>query len=155
MTVTKYACNVDNKRDLLRMQSQFSRGPNMLAMSKMVLESRDYDFWTNLAETNFRWLPAYLVLFQTGGLLTEIASISSLYRNWGFIHIGPILGLLYYQHCKHIWLQSSKLLKLNVVQSYTCRNRFRLLNSLTMTTVLMLLSMITVCNYDGGLKYFW
>ena len=38
--------------------------PNMLAMSEMVLESRDYDFWTNLASTNFRWLQAYLVPFE-------------------------------------------------------------------------------------------
>ena len=30
------------------------KGLNMLAISKIVLESRDYDFWTNLAKTNFR-----------------------------------------------------------------------------------------------------
>ena len=28
-------------------------GPNMIAMSKFVLESRDYDFWTNLVKANF------------------------------------------------------------------------------------------------------
>ena len=47
---TKYACNLKSKR-----------GSNMLAMPKMVLESREYDFWTNLAKTNFRWLQIYLV----------------------------------------------------------------------------------------------
>ena len=41
----------------------------MLAMSEMVIESRDYDFWTNLASTNFRWLQAYF------SLLKEIATI--------------------------------------------------------------------------------
>ena len=30
---TKYDCN------------HFQKGPNMIAMSKFVLESRDYDFW--------------------------------------------------------------------------------------------------------------
>ena len=36
---TSYACNL------------FQKGHNMLAMSKIVLEPRDYDFWTNLAKT--------------------------------------------------------------------------------------------------------
>ena len=33
----------------------------MLAMPKIVLASRDYDFWTNHAKTNFQCLQAYLV----------------------------------------------------------------------------------------------
>ena len=49
--MTKYARNVDNKEDLICMQYQFQRGLNMLAI---VLESRDYDFWKNLSNTNFR-----------------------------------------------------------------------------------------------------
>ena len=46
---TIYACNL------------VGWGPNMLAMSKIVLKSCDYDFWTNHAKTNFGWLQAYLV----------------------------------------------------------------------------------------------
>ena len=38
---TQYACNLSQS------------GPNMLAMSKMVLESRDNDFRANLVKTNF------------------------------------------------------------------------------------------------------
>ena len=61
---TQYACNNDNKGDLICIQSQFRKGPNMIAMSKMLLESRDYDFWTNLAKTNFRSLQAYLISIE-------------------------------------------------------------------------------------------
>ena len=39
-------------------------GPNMIAMSKSVLGSRDYDFWTNPVKVNFRLLQSYLVLFE-------------------------------------------------------------------------------------------
>ena len=39
---TIYDCNI------------FQNGPNMIAMSKFVLESRDYDFWVNLVKTNIR-----------------------------------------------------------------------------------------------------
>ena len=48
---TIYACNL------------FQLGPNMPAMSKLVMEPRDYD-WTNFAETNFRLLQTYLVPFE-------------------------------------------------------------------------------------------
>ena len=34
----------------------FRLGLDMIAISKFVLESRDYDFWTNLVKTNFRSL---------------------------------------------------------------------------------------------------
>ena len=37
---TKYACNI------------FQKGPNMLAKSKIIAESCDYDFLTNLAKTD-------------------------------------------------------------------------------------------------------
>ena len=47
--LTIYACNF------------YPRGTIMLAMSKIVLDSPDYDFWTNLAKTNFQCLQAYLV----------------------------------------------------------------------------------------------
>ena len=65
------------------MQSQFQWGPNMLAISnlkrtiyasqplhlrpdmlaitRIALKSRNYDFWPNFAKTDFRWLQAYLV----------------------------------------------------------------------------------------------
>ena len=39
--------------------------PNMIAMSKIIVESRDNDFWTNLAKTNFPRLKLYLVPFET------------------------------------------------------------------------------------------
>ena len=39
---TKYACNLSQN------------GLNMLAMTKIVLESRGYDIWMNLTKTNFR-----------------------------------------------------------------------------------------------------
>ena len=39
-------------------------GPNMIAMSKIVLRSGHYDFSTNLAKTNFRSLQSYFVLFE-------------------------------------------------------------------------------------------
>ena len=42
MKGTQYSCNLSEI------------GPNMLAMSKMVLESRDYDFWANFAKTYLR-----------------------------------------------------------------------------------------------------
>ena len=32
----------------------FQKGPNMIAMSKFVQESRDYDSWTNLVKINLR-----------------------------------------------------------------------------------------------------
>ena len=65
MTGTKYACNERNVCCLIWMQSNFSKGtiyacnlvhrePDMLAMSKVVLESHNYDFWTNLAKKIFR-----------------------------------------------------------------------------------------------------
>ena len=33
----------------------------MIAMTKLALESSDYDFWKNLVQTNFRWLQSYIV----------------------------------------------------------------------------------------------
>ena len=42
----------------------YQLGPNMIAMSKIVLWSRDYDFWTNLVEMNCRLLQSYLVPFE-------------------------------------------------------------------------------------------
>ena len=36
----------------------------MIAKAKFVLESRDYDFWTNLVEINFRSMQSYLVHFE-------------------------------------------------------------------------------------------
>ena len=60
----------------------FQSGLNMIAISKFVLKSRDYDFWTNLAKTNFRSLQSYLVQFGK---------------------IAIIYGPIRYWHCKHIW----------------------------------------------------
>ena len=41
----------------------FENGANMIAMSKIVLGSRDYDFWTNLVKINFSLLPSYVIPF--------------------------------------------------------------------------------------------
>ena len=44
----------------------------MLAITEIVLESRDYDFWTNHAKTHFECLQAYMIRFEF-----EIAGIFS------------------------------------------------------------------------------
>ena len=41
----KYDCNDNSESDHIGLQS-LSKGQNMMAMSKIIL---DYDFWTNLA----------------------------------------------------------------------------------------------------------
>ena len=48
---TKYACNLVHW------------GPNMLAMSEIVLESRGYDFSTNHAKKIFLYLQTYMIRF--------------------------------------------------------------------------------------------
>ena len=50
----------------------FQKGPYMIAMSKIVRESRDYDFWTNHVKTNFQSFQSYLV-----SLVMKIAIWSS------------------------------------------------------------------------------
>ena len=52
---------ISNRKQTLYACNLLHWGPDMLVMSKVVLESRDNDCWTNLAKTNFRWLQAYLV----------------------------------------------------------------------------------------------
>ena len=39
-------------------------GPNMTAMSKSIGESRDFNFWTNLAKTSVLRLQSYYVVFE-------------------------------------------------------------------------------------------
>ena len=51
---TKYVYNESDDWDLIYLQSWSKKGLNMLAILKMVLESHDDDFWTNLSKTNFR-----------------------------------------------------------------------------------------------------
>ena len=53
----KYVCNLKSETDYIC----FQLGPNMLAMSEIVPESGDSDFWTTLAKTNFRLLQLYVV----------------------------------------------------------------------------------------------
>ena len=90
---TKLACNHDFNGDLIWMQYEFqrglnmpaisnSKGPNMLAIIEIVLEARDYNFWTNHARKFSMFasifgpyskrLQAYMVRFGF-----EIASILS------------------------------------------------------------------------------
>ena len=68
----------------------------MIAISKFVLKSRDYDFWTNLVQKRFQSL--------------QIAIISG--PNWERlqsymvrlgIDIVIIFGPLFYEDCNHIW----------------------------------------------------
>ena len=65
---TLYDCNLNSESDHIWLQSLpgkvYQLGPNMNAMSKIVLGSRDYDFWTNLVKINFRLLQSYLVFFE-------------------------------------------------------------------------------------------
>ena len=55
----------------------------MIAMSKFVLKSRDYDFETNPVKVNFRLLQSYMVWFR--------------------VEIAFILGPHGDNHCNHIW----------------------------------------------------
>ena len=71
----------------------------MIAMSKLVLESRDYDFWTNLRKTKFRSLQSYL---------KKIAIIYRLYNivQFGFeitLILGPQWTPHFDHHCNHSW----------------------------------------------------
>ena len=75
-------------------------------MSKLVLEPRDYDFWTNLAKIIFRWLQSYLVLFERD--CNHIQSDSEVSV---ILQLSPI----YYQDCIHIMSPLSKSLQSNLV----------------------------------------
>ena len=52
---------ITNQKRTIYDCNPFQLGPNMIAISEIVLESCDYDFWTNLAKTKFRLLQSYLV----------------------------------------------------------------------------------------------
>ena len=58
-------------------------GLSMIAMSKFVLESRDYEFRTN-REDHFWWLQSYLVIFEKDCNITCYSPI----ENRHYIHIG-------------------------------------------------------------------
>ena len=77
----------------------------MPVMSKLVMELRDYDFWTNFAETNFRLLQAYLVPIEED--YKQMWSISNLrlqaYLGSFITEIASILGPYAYYQCMHIW----------------------------------------------------
>ena len=89
-----YACNF------------FPRGPNMLAITKIVLEARDYDFlWTNHAKTNFQCLQEYLVPIEK-----DCKHIWSLSDSWlqpylfpFFIKIASLFGPFHENYCNHMW----------------------------------------------------
>ena len=91
-------------------------GPYMLAMSKIVMGPSDYDFRTNFAKTNFRWLQAYLLKWPyLNGLQAymicfwfEIASIFSPLCNWDYIHFRSPL---------QSWLQSYLVTFLTMIAS--------------------------------------
>ena len=72
---TKYDCNDDHNGNLnaiLKIKrtipiydcNLFQRGPNMIAISKIVPGSRTYHFWPILAKTNCWCLQSYLVPFE-------------------------------------------------------------------------------------------
>ena len=87
---TRYACNVENSPRIT------------------------YDFWTNLAKTNFRWLPAYLLLYEKDCKVRfgfEIASI-----------LGPLPKHIwsFFDHdCNHIRSESLLSLQSYLFQPYT------------------------------------
>ena len=80
-------------------------GPNMIAMTKIVLESREYDFWTNLLKIKFRFLQSYLVLF--GKDCNHIWSDWDLTLQSYIVHFGTEIVIIFShlrdQDCKHIW----------------------------------------------------
>ena len=79
---TQYACNLKAKTDF-HACNLFLKGSNMPAMSKIVPESRDYDFCNNLVKLNLLRLQAYLVPF-----VIKIVSIFGPCRN---------------NYCNHMW----------------------------------------------------
>ena len=90
---TIYACNA------------FIWGPNMLAITEIVLESRDYDFWTNHAKTNFQYFQAYLVPIERD--YKHIWSVLNLrlqeYLVPLVMKIAFILDPHFDHDCKHNW----------------------------------------------------
>ena len=69
----KYECNVGNRPDIIAISNQnrtkydcnlFQKGPNMIAMSKIILGLDDFDFCMNLVKIDFRLLQSNLVLFE-------------------------------------------------------------------------------------------
>ena len=52
---------ITNQKRTIYDCNPFQLGPNMIAISEIVLESCDYDFWTNRAKTKFRLLQSYLI----------------------------------------------------------------------------------------------
>ena len=74
-------------------------------MSENVLQSRDYDFWTNLAIKNNRSLQSYLVAIEKD--CNHIWS-NSVFRLQSYLvplvmKIAFILGPHSDHHCNHIW----------------------------------------------------
>ena len=110
----KYACNHDNKGDLMWMQSQIRNGPCMVAISpkrdQICLQSSFDNFARFVQNIHYHvtlgplsTLQAYLVPLE------EIAAIHGPFRIWDCKHLVPfkteiasILGPLYYHDCKYI-----------------------------------------------------
>ena len=55
---------ITNQKRIIYDCNPFQLGPDMIAISEIVLKSCDYDFLANLAKTKFRLLQSYLVLFE-------------------------------------------------------------------------------------------
>ena len=64
MTGTKYACNFDNKGDLIWMQYQFRRGLNMLAINEYLFSRNSSRNHSHVILGRFSTLLAYLVTIE-------------------------------------------------------------------------------------------
>ena len=113
----------------------FQKRRNMIATSELVLKSRDYDFWTNLAKTNFRSLQSYLVLFEKdcNHIQYDSELSSQSYLVPFMMKIALILGSHHKNYCNHKWSSPIKVdgpikkrnrkTKLNYpqIRKWTCR----------------------------------
>ena len=145
---TEYDCNLHYKVDQIWLQwwsrkglnktaisipkwiiygcNPFQKGPNMIAMSKFVLESHDYDFWTNLVKTKFWSLQSYLILFERD--CNHKWFVSELKLQLYLVHLKIIIAfilmpvslvtriaIIFGPHsdfvCNHIWFLTYKLLQ--------------------------------------------
>ena len=73
----------------------FQKGPNMIAISKNIVESRGYDFWTNLDEIYGRK--------DCNNIWSDSEFPLQSYLVPCFIKISIIFGLNCFLHCKHNW----------------------------------------------------
>ena len=97
---TKNDCNQKSKTDHIWLQS-VSKGTKYDCnvehrLCYIVLESRDY-CWTNLAETNFRWLQSYLSPFtpkMQSYFVRMVTLIAMIYESYNMIPCIKIYAII-------------------------------------------------------------